>query len=34
MTATTTSAALVPARPVFSEPERLAVAGFLAGTPG
>jgi len=31
MTATTISAALVPADPVFSESERLALAGFLAG---
>ena len=30
MTTTTTSAALVPADPVFFEPERLALAGFLA----
>ncbi len=34
MTTTTTSAALVPAGPVFSEPERLALAGFLAGYSG
>ena len=34
MTTTTTSAALVPASPVFSEPERLALAGFLAGYSG
>jgi len=33
MTTTTTSAALVPG-PVFSEPERLALAGFLAGYSG
>src|SRR5215470_10879846 len=31
MTATTISAALVPADPVFSDQERLALAGFLAG---
>ncbi len=31
MTATTTSAALVPPGPVFSDQERLAWAGFLAG---
>lgn len=31
MTATTTSAVLVPADPVFSEAGRLALAGFLAG---
>lgn len=30
-TTTTPSTALVPADPVFSEPERLALAGFLAG---
>jgi len=34
MTTTTTSAALVPGGPVFSEPERLALAGFLAGYSG
>ncbi len=34
MTTTTTSAALVPAGPVSSEPERLALAGFLAGYSG
>jgi integrase/recombinase XerD len=34
MTTTTTSAALLPAGPVFSEPERLALAGFLAGYSG
>ena len=34
MTTTTTSAALVPAGPVFSNPERLALAGFLAGYSG
>src|SRR5262245_44611781 len=31
MTATTTSAALVPIQPAFSDAERLALAGFLAG---
>lgn len=31
---TTTSDALLPAGPVFSEPERLALAGFLAGYSG
>jgi integrase/recombinase XerD len=31
---TTTSTALVPLGPVFSEPERLALAGFLAGYSG
>jgi integrase/recombinase XerD len=31
MTATTTIAALVPIQPVFSDAERLALAGFLAG---
>ena len=31
---TTTSTALVPLFPVFSEPERLALAGFLAGYAG
>ena len=30
MTTTTPSAALVPVAPVFTEPERLALAGFLA----
>ena len=34
MTTTTTSSALVPARLVFTEPERLALAGFLAGYSG
>jgi integrase/recombinase XerD len=34
MTATTTTAALVPAQPVFSDAERLALAGFLAGDRG
>ena len=34
MTTTTPSTALVPAGPVFSEPERLALAGFLAGYSG
>jgi integrase/recombinase XerD len=34
MTTTTASAVLVPAGPVFSEPERLALAGFLAGYSG
>src|SRR5258706_5282494 len=34
MTTTPASAALVPAAPVFSEPERLALAGFLAGYSG
>jgi len=34
MTATTTSAALVPAAPVFTTTERLALAGFLAGYSG
>src|SRR5258707_13357575 len=34
MTTTTTSAALVLPGPVFSEPERLALAGFLAGYSG
>jgi integrase/recombinase XerD len=34
MTTTTTSTALVPAGPVFSEPERLALVGFLAGYSG
>jgi integrase/recombinase XerD len=31
---TTTSTALVPEGPVLSEPERLALAGFLAGYSG
>ncbi len=34
MTTTTSSAALVPAEPVFSDQERLALAGFLAGYSG
>jgi integrase/recombinase XerD len=34
MTTTTTSAALAQLRPMFSEPERLALAGFLAGYSG
>jgi len=34
LTTTTTSAALVPAGPVFSDQERLALAGFLAGYSG
>jgi integrase/recombinase XerD len=34
MTTTTPSAALVPVRPVFSDAERLALAGFLAGYRG
>jgi hypothetical protein len=34
MTTTVPSAALVTIRPVFAEPERLALAGFLAGTAG
>jgi site-specific recombinase XerD len=34
MTTTTTSAALVPAAPVFTTTERLALAGFLAGYSG
>jgi hypothetical protein len=34
MTTTTASAVVVPAGPVFSEPERLALAGFLAGHSG
>ena len=34
MTTTTISSAIVPARPVFTEPERLALAGFLAGYSG
>jgi integrase/recombinase XerD len=34
MTATITPSAPVPAGPVFSEPERLALAGFLAGYSG
>jgi hypothetical protein len=31
---TTTSAALIPAAPVFTNTERLALAGFLAGYSG
>jgi hypothetical protein len=34
MTATTTSAALVPIQPAFTDAERLALAGFLAGYRG
>lgn len=34
MTATTTTAALVPIQPVFSDAERLALARFLAGYRG
>jgi len=34
MTTTATSAALVPAAPVFTNTERLALAGFLAGYSG
>ena len=34
MATTTPSAALVPVTPVFSNTERLALAGFLAGTAG
>jgi hypothetical protein len=34
MTAAISSAALVPPEPVFSEPERLALAGFLASYTG
>jgi len=34
MTATTPSAALVTIQPVFTESERLALAGFLAGYRG
>src|SRR5258708_30511416 len=34
MPTTTTAPALVPPGPVFSEPERLALAGFLAGYSG
>jgi len=34
MTTTTMSAALVPAAPVFTSTERLALAGFLAGYSG
>ncbi|MFY9774112.1 MAG: site-specific integrase, partial [Trebonia sp.] len=34
MTATTPSASLVPVQPVFTDSERLALAGFLAGYRG
>ena len=34
MTTTTPSAALIPAAPVFTNTERLALAGFLAGYSG
>jgi hypothetical protein len=34
MTATVPSADLIPAGPVFTEPERLALAGFLASYTG
>ena len=34
MTTTTTSAALIPVTPVFTNTERLALAGFLAGYSG
>ena len=34
MTATTTTAALVPIQPAFTDAERLALAGFLAGYRG
>jgi integrase/recombinase XerD len=34
MTATATTAALVPIQPAFTDPERLALAGFLAGYRG
>ena len=34
MTTTTPSAALVPVAPVFTNTERLALAGFLAGYSG
>ena len=34
MTTTTSSTALVASGPAFSEPERLALAGFLAGDSG
>jgi hypothetical protein len=34
MTTTTPSAALVPAMPAFTNTERLALAGFLAGYSG
>jgi integrase/recombinase XerD len=34
MATTNSSAALVPVTPVFTNPERLALAGFLAGYSG
>ena len=34
MAATTLSTSLVPAQPVFTDAERLALAGFLAGYRG
>jgi hypothetical protein len=34
MTTTSTSAAIAIVEPVFTEPERLALAGFLAGYTG
>ena len=34
MTATTTTAALVPIQPAFTDAGRLALAGFLAGHRG
>ncbi len=34
MTATTSSTSLVPVQPVFTDAERLALAGFLAGYRG
>ena len=34
MTTTTLSSALVPAAPIFTNTERLALAGFLAGYSG
>jgi hypothetical protein len=34
MTATTTTAVLVPIQPAFTDAERLALAGFLAGYHG
>ena len=34
MTTTTLSAALIPVAPVFTNTERLALAGFLAGYSG
>jgi hypothetical protein len=34
MTATTTTTLLVPVRPAFTDAERLALAGFLAGYRG